>query len=110
MERSGKMKTLEKEKTRTNNYISVCGSDCSQCYCLKEKICTGCNNCKGKVFHCSEGQECAIYACCSKHGYSSCLECKSIPCSIWNQTRDPKFSDEEFDKNINDRIEVLKNL
>ena len=31
-----------------------------------------------------------------------------IPCDIWKKTRDPKFTDEEFEKSINDRVEMLK--
>ena len=34
--------------------ISVCGMDCSVCYCFV-KMCNGCNSCEGKVFHTSEG-------------------------------------------------------
>ena len=91
--------------------ISICGSDCSACYCFEQKMCNGCNECKGRVFHCSEGQECSIYHCCdSVHNYSNCLECKDIPCDIWKKTRDPKFSDAEFEKNIMDRIELLKTV
>ena len=68
----------------------------------------GVYECKGKVFHCPHGQECAIYSCCStKHGYLNCLKCDKIPCDIWRRTRDPKFSDEEFEKNISDRIMTL---
>ena len=91
--------------------ISICGSDCSACYCFEQKMCNGCNECKGRVFHCSEGQECSIYHCCvSVHNYSNCLECKDIPWDIWKKTRDPKFSDAKFEKNIMDRIELLKTV
>ncbi len=94
-----------------NDMISICGSDCSKCYCFDAKICTGCNNCKGKIFHIPEGQECPIYNCCvTKHGYSDCLKCSKIPCGIWKTTRDPKFSDEEFEKNITERIETLRRI
>lgn len=27
--------------------ISVCGTDCSACYCFR-KMCNGCNSCEGK--------------------------------------------------------------
>lgn len=92
-----------------NNNISVCGSDCSKCYCYETKICTGCNDCKGRVFHCPDEQECAIYHCCvTEHGYLNCLNCDKIPCDIWRKTRDPKFSDEEFEHNIAERIITLK--
>lgn len=86
--------------------ISVCGTDCSKCYC--KDMCSGCNACNGIVFH-TKGAECAIYHCCiTQHGFSSCLECAELPCEIWLKTRDTKFSDEEFEINIKGRIELLK--
>jgi hypothetical protein len=86
--------------------ISVCGSDCAACYC-KDR-CAGCTACKGIVFH-TGGVECAIYHCCvSERGYASCLECKEVPCGIWSRTRDPKFSDAEFEANVKDRLGRLK--
>ena len=92
-----------------NTFISICGSDCSKCYCFEANMCTGCNACKGKVFHCSEGQECPIYHCCiTEHGYLNCLECNKLPCDIWKNTRDPKFSDDEFAENIAERITTLR--
>lgn len=42
--------------------ISVCGTDCSVCYCFG-KMCNGCNSCEGKVFHAPEGKVCPIYDC-----------------------------------------------
>lgn len=30
--------------------MSVCGTDCSACYCYGE-MCSGCSACEGKVFH-----------------------------------------------------------
>ena len=93
-----------------NKNISICGSDCSKCYCFESKMCNGCNEHKGVVFHCN-GKECAIYNCCvTKNGFKNCSECRDVPCEIWKKTRDPKFSDEEFAKNIEERIEMLKNL
>ena len=87
--------------------ISICGTDCSKCYCFG-KMCSGCNDCKGRVFH-AGGAECAIYACCvTEHGFSDCLQCGRLPCEIWRKTRDPKFTDEEFEKNITGRIETLR--
>ena len=92
-----------------DNKISICGLDCSKCYCFEAKMCNGCNACKGIVFH-TCGKECAIYNCCvTKHGYKNCLECKDIPCDIWKKTRDPKYTDEEFERSIKERIETLKN-
>lgn len=89
--------------------ISVCGSDCAKCCCFEEKMCRGCDSCKGKVFHCPHGEECAIYGCCvTKKGFDSCLECGLLPCDIWKRTRDPKLGDEEFERNIAERIDNLQ--
>ncbi len=90
--------------------ISVCGTDCSICYCF-EKMCQGCNECGGKVFHAPEGKACAIYECTvHKKGMKNCGECGEAPCEIWMKTRDPKFSDEEFNENVRGRIQALKDM
>lgn len=88
--------------------ISCCGTECSTCYCYAN-MCNGCNECKGKVFHAPKGESCAIYECAvnQKH-LNNCGECEEVPCIIWTNTRDPKFSDEEFEKNIAIRIQTLK--
>lgn len=91
------------------NRISICGSDCSACYCYAADMCKGCHASKGMVFHCPEGEACAIYHCCvTEHGYLNCSECDQIPCALWRQTRDPKFSDAEFERNIEERIAMLQ--
>lgn len=86
--------------------ISCCGSDCFKCYCYPT-MCQGCNICKGKVFHSKNG--CPIYECAihTKH-LKNCAECPLLPCDIWKKTRYLKFSDEEFEKNIQERISLLK--
>ena len=38
----------------------------------------------------------------------NCGECGEVPCKIWFDTRDPKFSDEEFNENIAMRVQALK--
>ena len=56
--------------------VSICGSDCSKCYCFESKMCNGCNEHKGVVFHCN-GKECAIYNCCvTKNSFKNCSECR----------------------------------
>ncbi len=91
-----------------NEQISVCGMDCSSCYCFG-KMCSGCNMCEGKVFHAAEGKACPIYDCVkNKRCVQNCGECSRVPCRIWLDTRDPKFSDEEFDESIATRIQTLK--
>lgn len=88
--------------------LSVCGTDCKACYCYGA-MCTGCNACSGKVFHVPEGKACAIYDCVvNEKGLKDCGRCSKAPCSIWMNTRDPKYSDEEFAENIRVRMETLK--
>lgn len=97
------------EESSMNDLISCCGSDCSKCYCYDE-MCKGCNAMCGKVFHVPDGKECAIYACCRiKNGFYSCGECEKLPCDLILGTRDPNMSDEEFEKNVQERVERLKN-
>lgn len=90
--------------------ISVCGTKCSECGCFGN-MCKGCNAHHGKVFHAPEGRACPIYDCCKNaKGKNHCGECKNAPCAIWRSTRDPSFSDEQFEKSIADRVETLKTL
>lgn len=95
----------QKEK---REQISVCGTDCSACYCFG-KMCNGCNSCEGKVFHASEGKTCSIYDCVrNNRGMQNCGECGELPCKIWFDTRDPKYSDEEFHENVEMRVQTLR--
>lgn len=95
------------EKYR-KSMISVCGTDCSTCGCFGN-LCNGCNSCEGKVFHAPEG--CHIYQCIiHEKNLENCGQCKEAPCDIWRATRDPKYSDEEFDKNIAERMQKLREL
>ena len=88
--------------------ISCCGSDCSTCYCYGD-VCKGCNEICGKVFHMPAGEECPIYICCRvQNGYYSCSECEKLPCGLIYDTRDPGMSDEEFKRNVSDRVDRLK--
>ncbi len=90
--------------------ISVCGTDCSACYCFGS-MCSGCNACEGKVFHVPDQKTCAIYACTvQEKGLKNCGECTQVPCSIWTGMRDPKYSDEEFQQNIDMRVKKLREI
>ena len=94
-----------------NEDISVCGTECSKCYCFEAGMCSGCNACSGKVFHCADGEECSIYHCCvTEHGFKNCGECGKVPCGIWLSCRDPKYTDEQFADSIRERMAVLKGL
>lgn len=90
--------------------LSCCGTKCNECFCYGN-MCNGCNACEGKVFHAPEGKACPIYECVinEKH-FKNCAECKEVPCSIWMATKDPKFTDDEFEKNVALRVQALKEL
>ena len=91
-----------------NEFISCCGSDCSKCYCYG-KMCQGCNALCGKVFHAPEGKACPIYECCrNEKVYKSCGECSELPCALILGTRDPSMSEEEFMKNVDERVKRLR--
>ena len=88
--------------------ISCCGADCSSCYCYGD-MCKGCNVVCGKVFHAPKGKECPIYYCCRiQNSFQSCGECDKLPCALIIGTRDPSMSEEEFMKNVDERIKRLR--
>ena len=100
------MEVMERDKT--NEDISCCGTDCLTCSCYGS-MCKGCNKSEGKVFHAPEGKACPIYECSiNQNGFKDCSACKSIPCDIWREARDPSYSDEEFENSIWERVERLK--
>ena len=81
--------------------ISVCGTDCGACSFFGG-LCRGCNECQGRVFHAPAGCACPIYACVrEKKGLRNCAQCPDLPCSLWQSTRDPSFTDEQFAANVN---------
>lgn len=96
---------MEQSLQLSHANISPCGSDCDACDCYKT-MCNGCNSCEGKVFHSPEG--CAIYQCAvHERNQKDCGSCKKLPCAIWKATRDPRYSDEEFEQNISQRMQTL---
>ncbi len=107
----GLPKKKQKEITEGGNTmgnLSCCGTDCQACTFLGT-MCKGCNECQGKVFHAPEGQACQIYECSiNQKKYQGCGECGQIPCDIWRKTKDPSMTEEEFEKNINERVGRLR--
>ena len=100
---------FSKKKQREILGLSVCGTDCSACYC--RDLCAGCNAACGKVFHMPEGKSCPIYACCvNRHKYATCAECPDVPCALWRAARDPSYSDEQFEASIAERVRNLKGV
>ena len=101
--------------------VSVCGIDCAA-ICdtcnehnveFAEKPCKGCNEEKGKLFWTKYlGLDtCPIYNCCvNEKQLKHCGVCSELPCNIYFNTKDPSFSDEEFQQSIRNRVSVLKSL
>lgn len=88
--------------------LSCCGTECKKCK-YYGTMCKGCNESLGKVFHAPEGQACPIYECSiNQKKYNGCKDCSKIPCDIWKKTKDPSFSDDEFEQNIKERVDRLK--
>lgn len=96
------------ERAALVNTLSCCGTECKKCKCYGT-MCKGCNESFGKVFHAPEGKACPIYECSvNQKKQKGCGDCSSVPCDIWRKTKDPSFSEEEFEQNMKERIERLK--
>ena len=96
---------FSKKRQREILGLSCCGTDCNSCACYGS-LCQGCNAVGGKVFHSPKG--CPIYSCSvNKNKFASCAACDKLPCDIWRSTRDPKYSDEEFEASIQERVRNL---
>lgn len=90
--------------------LSCCGTDCEKCG-FYGNPCKGCNASKGRVFHAPKGKVCPIYECSIEtRKNDNCAGCKELPCAIWRSTRDPQFTDEEFEQNIADRVKNLQEI
>lgn len=90
-----------------NNTLSCCGTECAECE-YYGTMCKGCNASFGKVFHAPKGQACPIYECTvNQKKLKGCGVCSNVPCDIWRETKDPSFSDEEFERNIQERVNRL---
>ena len=87
--------------------LSCCGTDCTACDCY-QKLCQGCNETDGKVFHAPAGKSCPIYQCSvQKNKFASCASCRNLPCDIWQSTRDPQMSQSAFEASIQARVKNL---
>lgn len=82
---------------------------CVVMFVSTEKKCKGCQAEEGKVFWTKlfDMPSCAIYLCAKEKGFTSCGDCQKRPCSLWTSTREPNVSDEDFEKQIEDRLNNL---
>ena len=86
--------------------LSKCGVCCAT-DCKAYKIeCDGCNELEGRVSWAKYYDKtiCPIYECAEQKGFPSCKECGNAPCEIWISTRNPDFSDKEFQADIDSRL------
>ena len=96
------------ESTDPVSTLSCCGTECTKCG-FYGTMCRGCNASLGKVFHAPEGQACPIYECTiNQKKLKGCGACSNVPCDIWRKTKDPSFSEEEFERNIQERVNRLR--
>lgn len=101
------LQSFSKKRQREITGLSCCGTECKKCS-FHGTLCTGCNECQGKVFHAPKGRACPIYECSvKKMRFATCADCQQIPCVIWKETRDPQMSDEEFQNSITERVKNL---
>ncbi|EET60522.1 hypothetical protein BRYFOR_07339 [Marvinbryantia formatexigens DSM 14469] len=99
---------FSKKKQREILGLSCCGTECAACG-YYGTMCQGCNELQGRVFHAPEGKPCPIYACAvRKKRMVNCAECDILPCSIWQETKDPQLSENAFQKSIENRINNLR--
>lgn len=92
--------------------LSKCGVCCAT-DCKAYKIeCDGCNELKGKVPWAKFYDKilCPIYECTVQKNFLSCDECGKAPCELWFSTRDPDFSDEEFQADIDSRLKNFREM
>ena len=90
------------------NTLSCCGTECIRCR-YYGTMCKGCNESFGKVFHAPEGHACPIYECSiNQKKLTGCGRCNNVPCDIWRKTKDSSYSDEEFEQNIQERIDRIR--
>ncbi|HEY32175.1 MAG TPA: DUF3795 domain-containing protein [Dehalococcoidia bacterium] len=92
------------------NLAPVCGLYCGSCEYLGAQ-CRGCGHEQGKPFW-TKGidiEVCQLYDCCvnTKH-LEHCGLCDDLPCEMFLSLRDPSLSDEEFEKSLMERQEVLE--
>jgi hypothetical protein len=93
---------------KMDNLDSPCGIQCGKCEFLGDK-CQGCVKSCGKPFWAQDDKACPIYDCCvNDKKLEHCGQCDELPCGTFEKLRDPALSDEEFEKQKQDRVERLK--
>lgn len=89
--------------------LAACGLFCGTCEHMAAG-CPGCAQIEGRPFWAAQfGVEvCPIYDCCmNTRQLEHCGLCDELPCETFLSLRDPSLSDEEFERSIEERREVL---
>jgi hypothetical protein len=91
--------------------LSACGLKCDECEFFN-KTCTGCINVKGSTFWAKEmmpGKVCPLYDCSvNKKNLHNCGGCSDLPCKMFLEMKDPKSTDEEHQRSIQTRVDLLR--
>nr|MDK2850993.1 hypothetical protein [Candidatus Cloacimonadota bacterium] len=91
---------------------SICGVICATDCKAYQVECDGCNELEGRVSWAVyyDQTHCPIYICAREKGISSCAYCGQAPCQLWLDTRDPSASDEDFERDILNRLKNLSTI
>lgn len=101
---------LSKKARRMALGLTACGQECSVCPLYRGK-CPGCNECGGRVFHAPAGKPCPLYVCAVNRKHrTGCGGCSDLPCTLWEQVRDPSLTEEEFRASVRERTENWKGV
>jgi hypothetical protein len=90
--------------------LAVCGANCSECPSVNKECQGGCEAIKGKVYWAKYvgAEVCPVYACVGSKKFTDCGDCDQIPCETWVKLKDPSVSEEQHQKSIRERVELLK--
>ncbi|MBK7031053.1 MAG: DUF3795 domain-containing protein [Bacteroidales bacterium] len=91
--------------------LSACGLRCDECEFFG-KQCNGCYVVQGQTFWAKEmmpNQTCPLFDCSvNKKGFKSCGNCSELPCKLFKEMKDPNSSEEEHQRMLKVRVNLLK--
>lgn len=100
------------EGTVMKKVIGVCGCICNDCR-IYGQDCEGCIAIKGKPCWLHEvGLDvCDFYECCViDKELEHCGECTEIPCEKFWKNKNPKWTEEQHRRIVEERVDLLKGL
>jgi len=95
-----------------NINVGACGCICSDCR-VYGVSCEGCHAIEGKACWLHEvGLDvCDFYECAViEKGFAHCGECSEIPCDKFWSNKNPKWTEEQHKKIVEERVALLKGL